>query len=1653
MAVYKVTLATKDGERKVKYIYPKTSADIVEYSNNKSVYAKIEELEYLINSIPKFKIRVVTELPTLDISETTVYLVKAQTEDTKNIFSEYIYVNNEWELLGVQTIDLSIYYTIDQIDEIVESLMEGINSKADINHIHSNVTPNPNGTAGFMSPEDKSKLDDIANGAQVNTIESIKVNNNAIVPNASDKSVNITIDKSTVGLNNVANINQSGAIKDITRDGITFTATKLDGTTLTFTQQDNNTTYSAGNGLSLEGTEFKLDHPISGVTQGTYGSAIKVPQIVVDDKGHITSAVNKNIPVMTKATSSVAGTAGFVPAPASGKQNSFLRGDATWSLPTKSDVGLGNVDNTKDVDKPISTATQTALNNKSDINHNHDSEYANIDHAHTKDEIIDLTEATTTKSGLMSSADKNKLDNIGSSGATNTSITRHLSQGTKIATITIDGTNTDLYCEKNTDTNKYHKNGSWNGLKYTAQAVNNAEELSFTIPTGTSSTTVAVGNHNHDSAYAAKSHTHTKSEITDLDEATTTKSGLMSSADKNKLDNIASGAEANVQSDWNQSDTTADDFIKNKPTNASASAAGLMSAADFKKINPQGIADNTDLNSITADGWYYCSTNATVATLSHCPTDKAFYLEVHKHAGVYQHIVEYSDTGAKHFHRNCYHEWGSWVEWKLTDTTYSAATTTTSGLMSAADKSKLNGIESGAEANVQSDWNQSDTTADDFIKNKPSNLVQDANYVHTDNNFTNAEKTEVDTLIAGAEEVVFTIQNDNTLSIDISPQPANLTTFWVNLWNSCSETETPVSTFNKRFVLKDTRNIDNADEYIYINITNIMRASPSGFAVRFIGQKINNGDIYVFNVESNLETDIDSGDSYISSMYFEFKIPQLENTPTIVDTIADFSTLNLYLDQVIITKGYSSVGDGGGSTYIVSETEPDVPWFISINDFYIGIEKKDEYSAAELGMFPNDENNTTKFNTLKAGCKCTIRFSAGTYLWDSLLITRDNHLYSFIGTNDKSPYPSYDWLTNHKNYIGSSTFFAPYWNGEGPSAYPRYQSYVMKIGGTIGGIDLYNVGQKDQEGNILCANDEDENNFSNYYFTGFNIKDISFTDAGKHITDSLLIIEYCSCINGNLQFKNSTCQCLKMRNCWEMFFDFISIRSCILPFPTSALWTMEDYTQRSANISALTVNLLDVENFKSTILRISEKANFCASTINMVQIEGSLSKNKEHTLENGDKELALDGNTKTIDNVVYGVHTGNFVDLGKTEEELAEVDAATGLSLYEQGISTYELAIKIPLIDYTNVNAVIINSISLQSVGYQWWYWDNDSSVKYVHSLLRGVGGFSIGMIAIDTVFHYFTINDNAANGWARFTDIAMIKCDKTQLIPAPIGGVTHDYRFITNGSTNIFKSTIPVFQGSYPDNIYLKSLIEQCGSPTPQLISYQIGVSPTAANVSAKTVSLSDFELESGVRACVKFAYPDNGGSSPTLNINNTGAKPICISHTVINSETGERETVIENINAGYLKANKTYQFAYNGSQYLIISTGTRAIMSIEGRHEVAIVPRTIGSCEKISAIFSMTNANLYVRRYLNDTLIHETSFPVSTSYTVRILELLVLNSNQELVRKNYDSYEVIYVPDLSSSELAIINDNTKTKEEKIAELAALERPHNLALSYLKIE
>ncbi len=69
---------------------------------------------------------------------------------------------------------------------------------------------------------------------------------------------------------------------------------------------------------------------------------------------------------------------------------------------------------------------------------------------------------------------------------------------------TFNTTNTDkkfLAENGNWEQSSHHTSGTWSGLTYTAKSVNGAGELKFTIPTGTGATSVALGNHNHDTAY------------------------------------------------------------------------------------------------------------------------------------------------------------------------------------------------------------------------------------------------------------------------------------------------------------------------------------------------------------------------------------------------------------------------------------------------------------------------------------------------------------------------------------------------------------------------------------------------------------------------------------------------------------------------------------------------------------------------------------------------------------------------------------------------------------------------------------------------------------------------------------------------------------------------------------------------------------------------------------------------------------------------------------------------------------------------------------------------------------------------------------------------------------------------------------------------
>lgn len=86
----------------------KVVSDLANYYTKSQTFTR-DEINAKISAIPKFAIEVVSSLPTSNISVTTVYLVGGGSGN--DLYTEYIYANGKWEILGAQTVDLTGYAT------------------------------------------------------------------------------------------------------------------------------------------------------------------------------------------------------------------------------------------------------------------------------------------------------------------------------------------------------------------------------------------------------------------------------------------------------------------------------------------------------------------------------------------------------------------------------------------------------------------------------------------------------------------------------------------------------------------------------------------------------------------------------------------------------------------------------------------------------------------------------------------------------------------------------------------------------------------------------------------------------------------------------------------------------------------------------------------------------------------------------------------------------------------------------------------------------------------------------------------------------------------------------------------------------------------------------------------------------------------------------------------------------------------------------------------------------------------------------------------------------------------------------------------------------------------------------------------------------
>jgi hypothetical protein len=179
--------------------------------------------------------------------------------------------------------------------------------------------------AGLMTPAHKTKLDGIATGATANNTDAYLL---ARANHTGTQAVG-----TITGLSTVAT---TGAYADLTGKPTIPTLTS---------QLTNDSGFLTSNAVSSVAGK-------TGVVTLAKGDV---------GLGNVDNTSDLNKPISTATQTALNAKENTITA---GTTNQYYRGDKTFQTLDKSSVGLSNVDNTSDANKPVSTATQTALNAK-----------------------------------------------------------------------------------------------------------------------------------------------------------------------------------------------------------------------------------------------------------------------------------------------------------------------------------------------------------------------------------------------------------------------------------------------------------------------------------------------------------------------------------------------------------------------------------------------------------------------------------------------------------------------------------------------------------------------------------------------------------------------------------------------------------------------------------------------------------------------------------------------------------------------------------------------------------------------------------------------------------------------------------------------------------------------------------------------------------------------------------------------------------------------------------------------------------------------------------------------------------------------------------------------------------------------------------------
>ena len=154
-----------------------TVNNLTNYYLKTETYTKAE-VNNLIAQLDEFKVEVVQTLPVSDIDAHTIYL-EPKTGTAPDVYDEYLYINNAWELIGNTAVDLSNYYTKSQTDTLLDAKAD----TTDIPDVSDFITKDVDDLTNYTTTTDMNT----ALAGKQNTIDSSHKLSADLVSETSDK--------------------------------------------------------------------------------------------------------------------------------------------------------------------------------------------------------------------------------------------------------------------------------------------------------------------------------------------------------------------------------------------------------------------------------------------------------------------------------------------------------------------------------------------------------------------------------------------------------------------------------------------------------------------------------------------------------------------------------------------------------------------------------------------------------------------------------------------------------------------------------------------------------------------------------------------------------------------------------------------------------------------------------------------------------------------------------------------------------------------------------------------------------------------------------------------------------------------------------------------------------------------------------------------------------------------------------------------------------------------------------------------------------------------------------------------------------------------------------------------------------------------------